>query len=171
MNNQDRNRSAQNIAAAERAHQRADGGSLGDVAIYVLMRSCNVMMSERLGSLLAPHDVTALGYMTMMALYSRPENLANPSELSDATGETRGNMTRICDDLVRKGWMRRVPNAEDRRRVDISLTDSGMALLSRLAPELRKNADDFYSRAFSKAEKATLHKLLTQFSDALVKEL
>ena len=172
MNNQERNRSVQSMAAAERAHGRATGGGgLGDIAIYILMRSCNVMMTERLGRLLEPHGLTGLGYITMMALYSRAENLANPSELSDATGETRGNMTRICDELVDKGWMRRVPNPEDRRRVDLSLTDSGMALLNSVAPQLRRNADDFYKRTFTKTEKATLQQLLMQFSAALSDEL
>jgi MarR family transcriptional repressor of emrRAB len=172
MNNPERNRSVQSMAAAERAHDRATGGGgLGDIAIYILMRSCNVMMTERLGRLLEPHGLTGLAYITMMALYSRAENLANPSELSDATGETRGNMTRICDDLVDKGWMRRVPNPEDRRRVDLSLTDSGMALLNTVAPQLRRNADDFYKRSFSKTEKATLQQLLMQFSAALSDDL
>jgi len=36
----------------------------------------------------------------MVALRSRPDNLVDSSELCDATGESRGNMTRICDDLV-----------------------------------------------------------------------
>lgn len=163
------------MQAAERAHGRANGGGsgsgMGDVAIYILMRSCNVMMSERLGRLLEPHALTGLGYITMMALYSRTENLANPSELSDATGETRGNMTRICDELVDKGWMRRVPNPEDRRRIDLSLTDTGMALLNEIAPQLRQNADDFYKRTFSKTEKAALQQLLTQLSAGLAAEL
>lgn len=171
MNHQGRNRPAHGLAAAERAHNRATGGGgLGDVAIYVLMRSCNVMMNERLGGLLAPHDLTALGYITMMALYGRAENLANPSELSEMTGETRGNMTRICDELVDKGWMRRVPNVEDRRRVDLSLSESGMALLDKLAPRLRQNADDFYKRRFTRTERATLLQLLTRFSEALASE-
>lgn len=172
MNHPARNHSARSIALAERAHDRASGGGgLGDLAIHILMRSCNVMMGERLGGLLAPHGLSALGYITMMALYSRPENLANPSELSEATGETRGNMTRICDELVDKGWMRRVPNVDDRRRVDLSLTDSGMALLDEVAPRLRRNADDFYKRTFTKSEKAALLQLLTQFSEALAGDL
>ena len=159
------------MAAAERAHARAAGGGLGDIAIYILMRTCNVMMNERLGGLLEPFELTSVGYMTMMALYSRVENLANPSELSEVTGETRGNMTRICDELVDKGWMRRVPNPEDRRRVDLSLTDSGMALLNKVAPQLRQNANDFYGRTFNKTEKATLQQLLTKFSEALADDL
>jgi len=172
MNNQDRNRSVQTMAAAERAHQRASGGAgLGDVAIYILVRSCNIMMSERASRLLEPHGLTAMGYITMMSLFSRPENLANPSELSDATGETRGNMTRICDELVDKGWMRRVPNAEDRRRVDLSLTDAGMALLKSVAPQMRAHADAFYEHTFTKTEKASLQRLLTKFSAALAAEL
>lgn len=173
MNNQERNRSIHTMQAAERAHRRAagGGGGMGDVAIYILVRSCNVMMAERLGHLLEPHQLTGLGYITMMALYSRPENLANPSELSDATGETRGNMTRICDELVDKGWMRRVPNPDDRRRIDLSLTDAGMALLDRIAPRLRQDADDFYRRTFGKAEKAALQHLLTQLSAGLAAEL
>ncbi len=171
MNNSERDRSVLSMAAAERAHKRATGDSgLGDIAIYIHMRACNVMMQERLGRLLQPHGLVPLGYITMMALYSRPENLANPSELSDVTGETRGNMTRICDELVDKGFVRRVPNAEDRRRVDLSLTDAGMALLNTVAPQLRQNATAFYQRNFTKAEKATLQQLLAQFSSALAND-
>ena len=160
------------MAAAERAHNRATGGGgLGDVAIYILMRSCNIMMTERATRLLEPHGLTAMGYITMMSLFSRPENLANPSELSDITGETRGNMTRICDELVDKGLMRRVPNAEDRRRVDLSLTDAGMTLLTTLVPHMRSNADAFYERTFTKAERDSLQRLLTKFSTALAADL
>ena len=172
MNTSERDRSVLSMAAAERAHKRAIGdGGMGDVAIYIHMRACNVMMQERLGKLLQPHGLSGLGYITMMALYSRPENLANPSELSEATGETRGNMTRICDELVDKGLMRRVPNVEDRRRVDLSLSEAGMQLLNTVAPQLRENAADFYKRNFTKTEKATLQQLLAQFSAALANDL
>ena len=171
MNNPPRNRSARHLAAAERAHDRASGGAgLGDIALYIRMRACNLMMQERLGRLLEPHDLTALGYITMMALYSRADNVANPSDLSDATGETRGNMTRICDDLVDKGLVRRVPNAVDRRRIDLSLTEAGSGLLDTIAPQLRRSADDFYRRHFTKSEKATLQQLLDQFSQALAND-
>jgi len=80
-------------------------------------------------------------------------------------------MTRICDELVDRGWMRRVPNAEDRRRVDLSLTDAGMALLKSVAPQMRAHADAFYEHTFTKTEKASLQRLLTKFSAALAAEL
>jgi DNA-binding MarR family transcriptional regulator len=168
MNSQRPNKSTLTLSASELAHQRASGDGMGDVAIYIQMRTCNAMMQERLARLLEPHEISNVGYYTMMALYGRTENLVNPSELCDITGETRGNMTRICDELVDKGWMLRVPNPEDRRRVDLSLTDTGIALLQRLAPQLRKHADAFYAQVFTKTEKATLQALLTRFAQGLV---
>jgi len=167
MNSSDRNRSTHAIATAERAHLRATGSGLGDITIYVMMRACNAMMNERLNRLLEPHALNMGAYITMMSLYSRPENLANPSELCNSTGETRGNMTRICDEIVERGWMRRVPNPEDRRRVDLSLTDEGMDLLKTVSAQLHRNAADFYKKTFTKAEKATLQQLLAQFSTSL----
>ena len=145
MNSSNTNLSARAIASAELAHQRATGGGLGDIAIYIQIRACHAMMM----------------------LYARPENLANPSDLCDATGETRGNMTRICDELVDKGWMLRVPNAEDRRRVDLSLSKSGMKLLNDMVPALGQKSAEFYKATFTKAEKATLQQLLAQFAEAL----
>ena len=143
---------------------------LDHVAVQVLMRTCNIAMNERLGRRLEPHGLSATGYITMMSLYGRAENLVNPSELSEITGETRGNMTRICDELVDKGWMRRVPNSEDRRRVDLSLSEVGMELLNTLAPRMRQHAGDFHDRTFTKDAKASLLQLLTKLSVALASE-
>ena len=170
MNHLQRNRSLRSIEVGERAHRRASGAELGDVAIYIQLRTCNQMLTERLEQLVAPHGLSAVGYITMKALYGRPENLANPSELSDITGETRGNMTRICDELVDKGWLRRVPSASDRRRVELSLTEAGVALLHELVPRLHRDAEAFYRRHFNTADKANLRKLLAQFCAALAEE-
>jgi MarR family transcriptional repressor of emrRAB len=162
MNGPALDRSTRTLNAAALAYSRATGEGTGDIAIHILVRSCTRMMVERLGHLLKPHGITPMGYITMMALYSRPDGLANPSELGEATCETRGNMTRICDELVGKRWMRRVPNAKDRRRVDLSLTDSGVTLLDGLAPKIRQDADGFFGRSFCESEKATLAQLLGQ---------
>jgi MarR family transcriptional repressor of emrRAB len=152
--------------AAERAHRRLSGAGVGDISIYIQMRMCHQQMNDRLAQLLAPHGLSNLGFFTMMGIVGR-DGLANPSELCDALCETRGNMTRICDELVAKGWMRRVPNPEDRRRVDLSLTDSGMKLLGEIAPMARQNAESFFKRVFTAQERATLQQLLRRFSDAL----
>ena len=167
MNRRTESSAANATAATVRAHMRATSGGKGDIAVYILMRSCNAMLGERLERIVEPHGLSPAGYITLMALHNRPANRANPSELSDYTGETRANMTRICDELVASGWIHRVASVQDRRRIDLSLTESGMALLKDVAPRLRTNAEEFYRRNFTKAEKASLHQLLTQFATAL----
>jgi len=153
-------------AFAAVAHERAVGEKLGDIQINILIKMNHGLMFELLGRTLAPYGISAAGYIAMMAIYGSADNLVNPSVLSDATGETRGNMTRICDDLVNHGFMRRVPNLEDRRRVDLSLTEEGMALLRTVVPILRQGAASVFE-VFSDKEKATLVSLLTRLHQAL----
>jgi MarR family transcriptional repressor of emrRAB len=115
---------------------------------------------------LAPYQLSNIGYFAMMMLYSTPDNLANPSEICKVTGETRGNMTRICDDLVEKDLMRRVTSPDDRRRVNLSLTDKGISLLQTIVPEIRAGVKGLFS-SFSETEKANLVKLLLKLNAAL----
>ena len=166
MNDPKLKASRQALDTAERAHRRLSGSGIGDISIYIQMRMCHQQMNDRLAQLLSPYGLTNLGFFTMMGIVGR-DGLANPSELCDALCETRGNMTRICDELVAKGWMRRVPNPEDRRRVDLSLTDGGMKLLGEIAPMARQHAEAFFKRVFSAQERATLQDLLRRFSDGL----
>ena len=88
------------VDAPERARPGATCDELDDIAIYIQMQICHSLMNERLRRALGPHAISNRGYFVMVALRSRPDNLVDSSELCDATGESRGNMTRICDDLV-----------------------------------------------------------------------
>ncbi|MFM0213094.1 MarR family transcriptional regulator [Paraburkholderia sediminicola] len=158
------------IDAVARAHRRAASMSLGDTNIGILIRLNHGFVMDWLNRHLAPFGVTNVCYFTMVMLYSTPDNLANPSDLCRATGETRGNMTRICDELVEKGLIQRITNADDRRRVDLSLTDEGIAMLRQIVPKLRKEIAGVY-KAFTEEEKSTLVGLLTKLNQAFVANL
>lgn len=148
------------------AHMRAAGVTLGDVRTCVLIRHTNGLIAYLLNHLLAPYRLTGVGYFAMMMLRSTPDNLANPSDLCMVTGETRANMTRICDDLVDKGLLQRVPNPNDRRRVDLSLSAAGVALLETVVPMVRDRADSMFD-IFSEEERASLHNLLLRLNQKL----
>lgn len=49
----------------------------------------------------------------------------NPSDLAERLGYTRPRMTRILDSLEAKGYVRRVPDEQDRRRVIAYCTEKG----------------------------------------------
>jgi DNA-binding MarR family transcriptional regulator len=54
------------------------------------------------------------------------------SELADYKQISRSSTSRTVDLLVNKGLVKRLPDAEDRRRVTLELTTEGYALMDRL---------------------------------------
>ena len=78
-------------------------------------------------------------------------------------------MTRICDDLVRKGLVRRRPGVEDRRRVLLELTRRGQTLIERLLPKVWDGLGQF-SRALDGTEKRDLERLLKKLLTAFEAE-
>lgn len=150
----------------EQSHQRVTGESLGSVQVTLLIKHIAWRAQELLNEVVSEFGLNGPGYICMVMINSLPDRVANPSELCDWTGETRANMTRITDELVEKGWLRRVPNLEDRRRVDLSLTEQGLALIEQVMPRARQNNRDVFS-VFSEEELALLEKLLLRLSQRL----
>jgi len=144
--------------------------ALLDVEINVLTRHSSSLLTELINRSLLPFKLSCVCYLAMMYLHSSTDNCANPSEISRAIGDTRTNMTRICDELVMKGLVRRVPNAEDRRRVDLSLTQQGMVLLQDAVPQVRTRVHDVM-REFQPEEKALLVRLMARLNKSLNAQL
>ncbi|HEX7645744.1 MAG TPA: MarR family transcriptional regulator [Burkholderiaceae bacterium] len=149
------------------AHQRSVGAPLNsEVRLTLLIKHNAGLLTDVLNRTVEPFGITGVAYVAMMTLQSTPENLANPSELCVATSETRSNMTRITDELVAKGLIKRVANEQDRRRVDLSLTEAGMELLRQVVPVLRKKTQMIYS-VFSEETKAAFESELIKLKQVL----
>lgn len=76
------------------------------------------------------------------------------SEFADLTGLTAGAITGLIDRLVKAGAVKRVPNADDRRKVTIVVTS-----------ELRSGKTSVYFDAFQ----AALKRLYRRYSDAEIR--
>lgn len=72
-------------------------------------------------------DVTLAQYRTLVVLASRgPQNSAS---LAAFLGVTASTATRMCDRLIRKGFIRRRAARQDRREVRLALTDAGRRIV------------------------------------------
>jgi DNA-binding MarR family transcriptional regulator len=72
-------------------------------------------------------DVTLAQYRTLVVLASRgPQNAAS---LAATLGVTASTATRMCDRLIRKGFIRRRAARQDRREVRLALTDAGRRIV------------------------------------------
>lgn len=65
---------------------------------------------------------------------------ANPGVRAGALGDAllirRSNMTKLVDALERRGLVRRLPSDQDRRSVELSLTQAGAATVAKIMPEV-----------------------------------
>ncbi|MHB8698276.1 MAG: MarR family transcriptional regulator [Sulfuricaulis sp.] len=118
-------------------------------------------LREVANQVLKPFDLNYVSFSTLMMLFGSLNDVVNPSKLCGVTGETRTNMTRIVDDLVTRGFIKRRPSAEDRRRVVLTLTPKGEALVKKILPRLWEKQIKIYD-CFEHEEEKLLEKLLKQ---------
>lgn len=102
------------------------------------------------------------------------DDASTPGELARRTGLTTGAVTKLVDRLERIGLVRREPDPSDRRKVKLSIVDSGAeeaigeqadvfepmaqrmdALIQAYSPEQRATIVDFFGRAASRLRSAT----------------
>jgi len=95
---------------------------IGDIgrAMEAYQRSTQAFDDE-VGRVLGinPVDVRCLDWLSEAPL--------SPSRLADATGLSAAATTAMIDRLERKGFVRRVPHATDRRQTVVEMTEQGHA--------------------------------------------
>jgi DNA-binding MarR family transcriptional regulator len=97
---------------------------------------------------LVRHNISQGRFAVMMLLWGRavapqteravapclPSGPRTPAELAEAAGVTRATMTGLIDTLERDGFVRRVPDPEDRRMMSVVLTAKAQRFLRDLLP-------------------------------------
>jgi DNA-binding MarR family transcriptional regulator len=87
---------------------------------------------------------------------------ATPFELSKVLGIDTGLMTRMLDKLEGKGLLQRSRSLEDRRVVNLALTEKGEEVAGQI-PEVAPDVLNAHLKNFSKTEFEELRRLLRKF--------
>ena len=114
-------------------------------------------VSHAFAQKVAAHDVTVAEWVVLRELY--PAADANPSEVADKLGMTRGAISKIAERLVAKDLVARTPSTTDRRYHSLTLTSRGKALVPRLAADADRNDKAFFGH-LDNAERQALERLL-----------
>jgi len=102
-----------------------------DVVINVWRTSA--LLSEDLMRVLRPSNLTLTGFRVLMMLRAAGGTLS-PAEIAARLGSARATVTGVLDSLEKRSSVLRSPHPQDRRRLEISITDSGRALLDGILP-------------------------------------
>lgn len=146
----------QTIAGVSR---RFPGTPMQEVVLMRLIEHVVKLLKDGQNGALERYGLNINGYMALLMMYASPENELNPCELSHSMDLSRTNITRLSDELVRKGLVARRHCEDDRRRIYLSLTEEGERLVVRALPEQREYYRSLWT-VFSKEEMSQLEQLL-----------
>lgn len=114
---------------------------------------------------LAPLEVTSAQLIVIVNLAGR-ECATSASELCKGISYDAGAMTRMLDRLEAKGLVRRTRSPDDRRLVNLELTQAGKAAYPRLR-EISMRVLNRSLRDFSQTEAKSLEDLLLRLGNNL----
>lgn len=102
--------------------------------LWLRLLACSQDIERDVRNRLRDHGQTLPRFDCLAALERAPQGLTM-GELSSRLRVSNGNVTGVVDRLVREGLVARRSPPDDRRRVLISLTDTGRAAFAGLAGE------------------------------------
>lgn len=141
-------------------HYTTKSFSLTQSVGFLLNKARNLIIAE-MDAALTDLDITS---QQMGILLSLKSGMAStPFELSKLLGIDTGLMTRMLDKLETKGLLQRSRCLEDRRVVNLTLTERGEEVAAQI-PETAPQVLNARLRKFTKAEFAELCRLLGKFN-------
>ena len=121
--------------------------------------SINKRVRKGMETILAEHDLTWPEWHVMSRLRLHADRRSSPGELADDLEISSGAMTSRIDRLERQGYVRRLPDPEDRRGIVVELTPEGLEAWDRTAG-IAGRREAFFASALTKVEQRQLNKML-----------
>jgi len=135
-----------------------NGVSLNKDIIVSIMQANNSVM-EKLAHALKPFGLSVQQFNVLRILRGQKGNMLNLNEITHRMIHKMSNTTRLVDKLIDKSLVERVICPENRRRVNISITDKGMEILSQIDSVIQEFEKEIIC-LLSEKEKNTLLNLL-----------
>ncbi|MEQ9286930.1 MAG: MarR family transcriptional regulator [Cyclobacteriaceae bacterium] len=115
-------------------------------------------LTDNFMSISKKYGINDQHYNILRILRGRHPKCACPGEIRQVLVNKRGDLTRLLDKLDKMGLVSRNVNAENRRMVDILITQQGLDLLKKMDP-IVDHVENFKERITHK-EALTLNQIL-----------
>jgi DNA-binding MarR family transcriptional regulator len=112
-------------------------------------------MSDEISCALHPYGLSIQQFNVLRILRGCQEKPASLQYITSRMIHKTSNTTRIVDRLLEKKLVDRKPCAENRRMIEINITQAGLKLLTTIDPVIDKKENEVASR-LSKKELTTL---------------
>lgn len=140
-----------------------------DILLTYLCVHMHGKFSNKRNNMLSLHGLKETQFMALMALESQGDGKLRSTELSGFLGVSCANVTRIVNELEKRGWVERFPDIADRRCFNLSLTKKGGNFLERLLPQHHNEFKQFWA-TLSNNEKDLFEKITRKLITKLDEE-
>ena len=99
-------------------------------------------VSEHISHALKPYGISIQQFNVLRILRGQQGKPANLSTLNERMVSKMSNTTRLVDKLLKKGYANRIVCVSNRRKVEITITDEGLEVLSDMDIAMKKAEKD-----------------------------
>lgn len=129
--------------------------------ILNIMYTQNVI-SDKFSDILKPYDLSGEQYNVLRILRGQKGNPANMCVIQERMIAKNSNTTRLIDKLLLKDFVTREVCPDNRRKIEVKITQKGLETLSELDPKV-KEQDQIFASNLSKEELTQLNTLLEKY--------
>jgi DNA-binding MarR family transcriptional regulator len=95
-----------------------------------------LLVDSELNRIAGAQGIAFADYLVLGVIRRSAGGLGRPTDMCAVLGRTTGGMTLTLDRLAAAGWVLRAPDAQDRRRIVVSLTPEGQRLAEAVNADL-----------------------------------
>ncbi|MGQ2984583.1 MarR family winged helix-turn-helix transcriptional regulator [Flavobacterium sp.] len=121
-----------------------------------------IVLSETFNEVLKPHDLSTEQFNVLRILRGQKGKPANMGLIQERMISKTSNTTRLVDKLLLKELVTREVCPENRRKMDIAITEKGIEVLAALDPEVDRH-EQAYADNLSEDELTTFNLLLEKY--------
>jgi DNA-binding MarR family transcriptional regulator len=122
------------------------------------------LIGDELSCTLHPYDLTLQQFNVLRILRGCKKSPATLQYITERMIHKTSNTTRLVDRLITKGLVERKQCHENRRKVDISITKQGLALLLKIDPNIINKEVEIANRI----SESDLQNLLTIYQKLII---
>lgn len=120
------------------------------------------VLTENFNEILKPYDLSSEQYNVLRILRGQKGNPVNMCMIQERMLAKTSNTTRLVDKLLLKEYVSRDVCAENRRKIEVLITQKGLDVLEELDPKVTAH-EEFFSKNLNEEEIILLNQLLEKF--------
>jgi DNA-binding MarR family transcriptional regulator len=120
------------------------------------------VVSDKMNEILKPYDLSGEQYNVLRILRGQKGNPANMCVIQERMLAKTSNTTRLVDKLLLKELVTRNVCPENRRKINVLVTQKGLDILNKLDPKIKEHENSF-AQNLSATELELLNELLEKY--------